>query len=536
MAEKDAQHWRAGSALSTTRRRFLTVTGAAAAMAMTGLLPGIERASAATPSTNVRQYPFTLGVASGDPLPDAVVIWTRLAVDPLVPFGGMNARDYPVQWEVAEDERFRRVVQRGVATSRPEFSHSVHVDVRGLRPWRHYWYRFKTGPHLSAVGRTRTAPDAHASVGALSLAFASCQVWYEGWYTAYRDMAAREHDVVFHLGDYIYEYGVGATSGIRQQAVPEDFTRETMTLDEYRGRYALYKSDPDLQAAHAAAPWIVTLDDHEVENNWAADISENNAPRDQFLIRRANAFRAFWENMPLRLDQSPTGPDMQLYRRFQYGNLARFNVLDTRQYRSDQAAGDGQDPPNPGSLDPARTLTGEDQERWLLDGMAERSATWEVLAQQVAMTQLDVRSGPDVVVPMDTWDGYAASRQRVLRGAQDRGVRNLVSIAGDLHRSVASDLKLDFADPASPTVASEFVGTSITSGGDGMDHDRDGLTLLESEHVRYHNFQRGYVSSRLTPEQWTSDYRVMDKVSVKDGTASTRTTLVVEDGRPGIQA
>lgn len=510
------------------------MTGAAAALALTGSFLDVERASATASGDRLPGYPFTLGIASGDPLPEAVVIWTRLALDPLAPFGGMNPREYPVQWEVAEDESFRTVVQLGTALARPELSHSVHVDVRGLSPWRHYWYRFKAGSHLSPTGRTRTAPAAHASVGALSLAFASCQVWYEGWYTAYKDMAARDHDVVFHLGDYIYEYGVGADSGIRKQAVPEDFTRETMTLDEYRGRYALYKSDPDLQAAHAAVPWIVTMDDHEVENNWAGPISENRAPEGEFLIRRANAFRAFWENMPLRLDQSPTGPDMQLYRRFQYGNLARFNVLDTRQYRSDQAAGDGQDAPNPGSLDPARTLTGAEQEQWLLDGMTERSATWEVLAQQVAMTQLDVRTGPHVVVPMDTWDGYAASRDRVLRGAQERGVRNLVSIAGDLHRSVASDLKLDFNNPDSPTVASEFVGTSITSGGDGMDHDRDGLVLLESPHVKYHNFQRGYVSCRLTPQQWSSDYRVADRVSVQGGTMSTRATLTVEEGRPGV--
>ncbi|MEW2504197.1 alkaline phosphatase D family protein [Amycolatopsis sp. NPDC047767] len=519
-----------------TRRKFLTVTGAAAALALAGTLPGITASGATTVDTDrVPGYPFTLGIASGDPLPDAVVIWTRLAPKPLDPFGGMNDRPVSVRWEVAEDERFRRVVRSGNALARREESHSVHVDVRGLRPWRHYFYRFHVGGHTSPVGRTRTSPTAHQSVPAVALAYASCQAWYEGFYTAYRDMAAKDHDVVFHLGDYIYEYGVGADGGLRKQDMAVDFQRETTTLDDYRGRYALYKTDADLQAAHAAAPWIVTIDDHEVENNWAGDISENNDPVAQFLVRRANAFRAWWEHQPVRVSQLPTGPDIQMYRRFQYGDLIRFNVLDTRQYRDDQAAGDGTKAPNPDSLDPNRTITGAAQEKWLLDGMAQHSARWEVLAHQTAIAQLDTAAGAPVLVPMDTWDGYVASRKRILGGAQDRKVRNLVSIAGDLHRSVASELRPDYADPASPVVATEFVGTSITSGQDGMDLDAGGQTILdENPHVKFGNFQRGYVRCEVTPREWTADYRVVDKVSIRDGKVTTRAKLTVEDRVPAI--
>ncbi|MFI5611077.1 alkaline phosphatase D family protein [Amycolatopsis sp. NPDC051903] len=248
-----------------TRRKFLTVTGAAAALALAGTLPGLTASGATSVDTDrVPGYPFKLGIASGDPLPDAVVIWTRLAPKPLDPFGGMNDRPVSVRWEVAEDERFRRIVRSGDAIARREASHSVHVDVRGLRPWREYFYRFRVGGHSSSVGRTRTSPAAHQSVAAVSLAYASCQAWYEGFYTAYRDMAAHDHDVIFHLGDYIYEYGVGADGGLRKQDMAVEFTRETTTLDDYRGRYALYKTDPDLQAAHASAPWIITIDDHQV--------------------------------------------------------------------------------------------------------------------------------------------------------------------------------------------------------------------------------------------------------------------------------
>ncbi|HET6291813.1 MAG TPA: alkaline phosphatase D family protein [Kribbella sp.] len=520
------------AAATATRRTFLTATGAAAALALTGNLPGV---GATGDSKRVDHRPlFTLGVASGDPLPDAVVIWTRLVPGPLEPFGGMDDRAVGVEWQVAEDESFRRVVRRGTAQARPEYAHTVHVDVRGLQPWRHYYYRFRVGTQLSPVGRTRTAPAATAQP-TVTMAVASCQAYYDGYYTAYQDVARRDHDVVLFLGDYIYEVGVGPTAGIRNQPVPVDFAGEIFTLDEYRARYALHKTDPDLQAAHAASAWVVALDDHEVEGNWAGYISEDGLSEADFLVRRANGFRAYWEHMPLRLDQSADGPSIRLHRHLRYGLTADLSVLDTRQFRSDQPGTGSWLPPDEVSLDPARTLTGDDQERWLLDTLKRSPSRWNVVAQQVAMAQLDRKAGPPQELPMDTWNGYAASRERVLSGVRDRGVRNLVVLTGDLHRSLASDLRVNFDDPASPVVGSEFVTTSISSGKDGVDVDATGSALLaENPHLKFQNVQRGYLSCRLDRTRWISEFRIVDRVTTRGGTPSTRATLVVENGRPGI--
>ncbi|MFF0341793.1 alkaline phosphatase D family protein [Kribbella sp. NPDC004875] len=515
-----------------TRRGLLTATGAAAALALTGNLPDLADAVGIPHRTDKRPL-FTLGVASGDPLPDAVVIWTRLAPGPLEPFGGMDDRAVDVEWEVAEDATFRTVVRRGTAHARPEYAHTVHVDVRGLRPWRHYFYRFRANGQLSPTGRTRTAP-APSDEPAVTMAVASCQAFYDGFYTAYQDVVRRDHDVVLFLGDYIYEVGVGPAAGVRNQAVPVDFAGEIFTLDEYRARYALHKTDPDLQAAHAAAPWIVTLDDHEVEGNWAGYVSEDGLPYDEFLVRRANGFRAYWEHMPLRLDQSPDGPSIRLHRHLRYGRTADLSVLDTRQFRDDQTSTGGWLPPDAVSADPARTITGAAQERWLLDTLGKSTSRWSVVAQQVAMAQLDRRTGPELELPMDTWNGYVASRDRVLSGVRDRDVRNFVVLTGDLHRSVASDLRVDFADQSTPAVGTEFVTTSISSGKDGVDADATGRALLaENPHVKFQNVQRGYLSCRLDRTHWTSEFRIVDRVTTPGGTASTRATLVVEDGRPG---
>ena len=280
---------------------------------------------------------------------------------------------------------------------------------------------------------------------------------------------------------------------------------------------------------------MVTLDHHEVEGNWAGYISEDGLSEAEFLVRRANGFRAYWEHMPLRLDQSADGPSIRLHRHLRYGRTADLSVLDTRQFRSDQSGDGSWLPPDEVSLDPARTITGAAQERWLLDNLRRSTGRWNVVAQQVAMAQLDRKTGPGLEVPMDTWNGYAASRQRVLSGVRDRGVRNLVVLTGDLHRSVASDLTPDFDDTSSPVVGSEFVTTSISSGKDGVDVDTTGRALLaENPHVKYQNVQRGYLSCTLDRERWTSEFRIVDRVTTPGGTPSTRATLVVENGVPGV--
>jgi alkaline phosphatase D len=349
-------------------------------------------------------------------------------------------------------------------------------------------------------------------------------------------MADEDPDLIVHLGDYIYEYApneyTSPTGNVRQFA-----NGHIHTLADYRIRHAQYKGDADLQAAHAAAPWIVTWDDHEIDNNWADEVPEaDGQTREAFLQRRAAAMQAYWENMPLRRSSMPSGIDLQLYRRVRWGSLASFHVLDTRQYRSDQACGDGSDIDCTERLDTARTLTGAEQEAWLLDGLARSDAAWNVLAQQVVFAQRDFEAGPPQRLSMDAWDGYAASRDRVVAGILERRPSHPVVLTGDVHVNYAADLKADFQDQASETFGVEFVGTSITSGGDGSDTTTGGQTVLsENPHIKFFNSQRGYVSCTVTPETWRADYRVLPFVSRPGAPVSTRASFVTERANPGVQ-
>ncbi|GAA2458660.1 alkaline phosphatase D family protein [Actinomadura vinacea] len=521
-----------------TRRDFLLLSGAAMALGLATRPADAHTRAAPAPPRSAADRLYGLGVASGDPLPGGVVLWTRLAPRPLEPRGGLDDRRYKVAWEVAADERFSRTVRRGETWAVPEYSHSVHVDVRGLKPGREYFYRFRSGREVSPVGRTRTAPDPRRRLDRMSFAFASCQAWQDGHYPGYRHMAAEDLDVIVHLGDYLYEGGVPADGGVRSTAVHDGLRFRCDTLDRYRLQYALYKSDPDLQAAHAHAPWLVTWDDHEVQNNYAGSISdESTSSVAEFLVWRANAYRAFWEHMPLRAGQAPAGPDMRLYRRVQYGDLVQFDVLDGRQYRSDQACGDGGRVDCTARLDPSRSMLGLDQENWLLDGLAGSAARWKVLANQVVMAQDDFNTDPDTqLFSMDFWDGYKASRDRILRGIAERRVDNVVVITGDAHRGQAADLKLDFDDPESPTLGSEFLGTSISSGGDGS--PSTGLPPGEQDpsnpHIRFQNDQRGYTTCTVTPDSYRVAYRVTPVVSRPDSPVETKAGFMIENGRPGL--
>jgi alkaline phosphatase D len=508
------------------RRRFLTLAGAGVAVATQSPL-----ARAGRDATRVTGYPFTLGVASGDPAPDGVALWTRLAPSPLSG-GGMPQRRVPVDFEVGL-ERFVRVVRQGTVQSSPEFGHSVHVELAGLESGREYFYRFRAAGELSAVGRTRTAPAADASTKALAFAFVSCSQYEHGYFTAYRRLAEEELEVVVHLGDYIYEYApnIYSTPG---GSVRLHSSREITTLEDYRNRHAQYKTDPDLQAAHAAFPWIVTWDDHELDNNWADESPEDGQPREAFMRRRAAAFQAYYEHMPLRRSSRPRGVDLQLYRRVPWGDLATFNVLDTRQFRSDQACGDGSDIGCDERLDPRRSITGDMQERWLLDGLEDSRTPWNVLAQQVFLAQRDFERGPLQRFSMDAWDGYKASRDRILAGIAERRVDNPVVLTGDVHQHWAADLKADFDDPASTTLGSELVCTSITSGGDGSDAV-DEVVLAESPHVKYNRNRRGYVRCQVDRTKWQTDFKVLPYVKRPGAPVMVDRSFVIEAGRPGLQ-
>lgn len=473
--------------------------------------------------------PFTLGIASGDPSPDGFVLWTRLAPDPLAEGGMPNDMErVAVRWRVAEDEGMRRVVKQGTAAAAKELAHSVHVEVAGLRANRPYWYQFTAGGEESAIGRTRSAPAYAENPSRLGFAFASCQHYEAGYFTAYRHMLEEDIDLVVHLGDYIYEGGIGRT-GVRQHNGDE-----IVTLADYRNRHALYKTDPDLQAAHARFPWVVTWDDHELDNNYAGEISEQHTASDpDFLQRRAVAYQAYYENMPLRASTRPRGPSMRLYRRVQFGRLARFHVLDTRQYRSDQPCGDGRKIVCPDTLSEKSTLLGQPQEEWLHAGLENSTAHWNILAQQVMMMPMNFSESGGEEFSMDQWSGYVRARERFTRFLAERKPSNPVILTGDIHSNWASEVTTNFRDLKAQVVAPEFVGTSISSGGDGSDtRPREQQALERNPHIKFFNGQRGYVRCEITPGQWRTDYRVLDTVTKRNGNISTRASFAVESGNP----
>ncbi|GAA1683180.1 alkaline phosphatase PhoD [Glycomyces endophyticus] len=513
-----------------SRRILLATSGAAAATAVP---------AAAWAETRIHPVleadPFTLGVASGDPEPDGVVLWTRLAVNPLAEdgFGGMPNGVFDVKWEVAKDERFRRRVASGRVETAAEVGFSVHIEVDGLESGREYYYRFKTGRWTSPVGRTLTAPSRRSMPDELRMAFASCSQYEHGYFTAYRHMAESRPDLILHLGDYQYEYKAGVYNSpdgnVRDHEGPE-----TVTLATYRQRHAQYKADADLQAAHLVAPWLVIWDDHETENNWADEVPENGSdtpdPAD-FLVRRAAAFQAYWENMPLRRTSVPEGIDMQLYRRVRWGRLANFHMLDTRQYRDDQACGDGTQSNCADAWDESRTITGAAQEEWLIDGFHESTARWDVIGQQVFFTQRDNSAAADVLrTSMDGWDGYAASRQRIIDGWVEAEVRNPVVLTGDVHTHWAGEILPDFPDAQGASVGVELVATSITSGGNGVDSvPEDNSALVINPHIKFRNAQRGYVETVITPDQMDVNFQVVPQVTVQDAPVYTRRSYTIAD-------
>jgi alkaline phosphatase D len=509
-------------------RRHVLLRGASSAAL-------VAFAGCASPGGFGGRDPFTLGVASGYPSPEGVVLWTRLAPEPLSPdgAGGMMRDAVDVAWEVAEDRAMQRVVRRSTVPAMASDAHSVHVEVAGLRPARWYWYRFLAGGIASPIGRTRTAPAANAPHERLRFAYASCQQYEQGYYVAHRHMAAEDLDLVVFLGDYIYESSWGAQHVRKHDGpMPE-------TLAGYRNRHALYKSDADLRAAHAAFPWLVTWDDHEVENDYADDRSETLAPREAFLRRRAAAYQAYWEHMPLPERARPRGPAMQLYARADFGTLVRFHVLDDRQYRSHQACSR---PGRGGSavvdescaerLDPARTLLGAAQERWLEDGLVAARPRWNVIAQQSLMAQL-VRPGAGRGRRFwnDAWDGYPVARRRLLDVIATRRPAHPLVIGGDVHAYFVAGLRPDFDDPRSPVVASEICGTSISSQGPAYAR-LDRLAAANPHLIVADGTQRGYVSMTLTPARAEAKLQTVESVKTRDAALRTLATVIVENGRP----
>ena len=523
--------------MNNARRTFLLDAARLAAAGATGL--GFTSSTAAAGAS----YPFSLGVASGSPLPNSIILWTRILPDPL-DAASTPALALTVRWEVAEDEAFRRIVAQGSAVAAPELAHSVHVEPAGLRPDRPYWYRFMLGDAVSPVGRTRTAPASDALPSRLKLAVASCQHWEFGHYAAHRHIAAAAPDLVAFLGDYIYEWGP-----YRLQH-PERATRsdESFTLAQYRARYAQYKSDRDLQAAHLAAPWIVTWDDHEVANDYAGDIDERLSP--DFAARRAAAYQAFYEHMPLRLPPPRDGRfgAIRMFQRYDWGRLARFHVLDDRQYRSKPPC------PKPGRggsnvvlaracealRDPQRTMLGGEQEAWLTQGLLSSRAQWNILAQQTPMAQssgVPIQSPEDGRFWTDGWDGYPLARRRLLDTLASSGARNPLVLAGDVHTFYASELRRDFSRPvskANPVVAAELCGTSVTSS--SRPQARTQENVARNPHMLYgRSDRRGYMLIELTPGAANARFMALDDVRDAGSGQSEAAAFAVAEGSPHVR-
>jgi alkaline phosphatase D len=470
--------------------------------------------------------PFTLGVASGDPAADTVVLWTRLGMDPLGG-GGMPDEDIEVVWEMARDEEFAEVEHEGVEVATAAHGHSVHALASpGDGQW---FYRFRAGGFTSPVGATRTAPTGTTEL--VRFASASCQNYQSGYYVAHRDLAEQKPDFVVFLGDYIYEGGageIGVDGNVRTHGTPE-----ITTLEDYRNRYALYKSDPDLQAAHAACPWFVTWDDHEVENNYAGLSPQDPGDEATFAARRHLAYQAWWEHQPVALPPPESAGEYRIYRASTWGDLLGLSILDTRQYRSKQACGSPQldtNPACPETFEPERTMMGLEQEEWLFQQLASQQTAWHTIGQQVVFGDTTLNTA---VLNYDQWDGYPVQRNRVVERFAAEQVDNVVVLTGDLHLAGTGTIRIGDREVGSP-VGVEFVATSISSGGafnPALTEVIKGFPFILDAELEH----RGYILHTVTPERWTAEFRMMETVKETTSPVFVHNTYVVEAGTNTVQ-
>ena len=543
--------------LSVPRRGFLAGAAVLGAAACTGdgegAAPGDDTSAVAgatattensTPVPELPGDPFTLGVSSGDPLPESVILWTRLKPTE----GPVPAVPVPVSWQVAADGSFDDVVSEGVFVTDASAGNSVHAEAGGLEADTAYWYRFTVGDHESAIGRTRTAPAAGSDPSGVRFAVASCQAFQSGFYSAHQHMAAEDGlSAVLFLGDYIYELESSTAARQHGMAPPR-------TLEEFRVFYELNNSDPDLRAALAAHPWIFTWDDHEVEDNYAADeqgLIGERAGGDPaaFPAKRAAAYQAWWEHVPVRAPAPAlTDGDVEIYRGLDFGALVSLSVVDNRQYRTPIPEGDGAGPrPLGGGPQPPEafaedaTYLGFEQEEWLYGRLAGSEAAWNVLAQQSIMSQMNRRPDlPGGGFSLDSWDGYVAARKRlmdVVSGTPGNpvgtdGVVNFVSLGGDIHTSAVADLHADPTDLGSEVVGTEFIGPSVSA-----------LELLQPVAVAgarstanvhlYDIDNRGYMVVEFTPERAVAEYVWVDDPLDPDSTVRTVEAWETLAGVPG---
>jgi alkaline phosphatase D len=527
------------SARKIDRRTFLGgVAAVGVAIGSGGRLLGPGRRPAGG-APSIPADPFQLGVASGDPLPDSVVLWTRLAVDPMSP-EPMPPVGVPVRWEIATDERFRKSVRSGERTTGPNLGHSVHVDARGLDAGREYFYRFRVGDYVSPTGRTRTAPESDRRLNRIAFGVTSCQSYQAGYYTTYEQMSRDDLAFVVFLGDYIYELSTGS---VRSHGLPP-----AVTADDFRRHYAAHHADTQLQAAHAAAPWIMTWDDHEVEDNYAGlhpgELGKTRDPEGSlnFAAKRAAAYRAWWENMPVRAKPPGADGSMRIYRSLRFGDLITLPVVDDRQYRTPLAT-EGRGPATPAggypqlpsALDPNATILGKEQERWLRRTLDRSDARWNFLAQQTQMAAVDVTPEDESNgYSADAWDGYVAARNRLLGHVEQAKVKNFVTLGGDTHTSSVDDLLADYQKEGSPLVGTEFVAPPASSLESLAPQFVEGA--LRNPHIHLYDItNKGYLRVEASRPQLRADFRYVTTTQQPQAEPLAGTSWVVESGKPGAQ-
>jgi alkaline phosphatase D len=525
------------------RRRFLAGAAAATAAVAVGCSSdeaddAADDATKATTTTtapvvapeptNVPELaadPFTLGVASGDPTTTSVILWTRLAPEPTADDGaaGMPGEDADVVWEVAEDDTFERLVAAGVFVTEPGHGHSAHVDVTDLAPGADYRYRFRYADWTSPVGRTRTLPE--GSPTSYGIGIVNCQMYESGHYAAYRHLLDEDIDLVVHLGDYLYEYPFKILPD--RPVLPDRYLE---TVGDFRLRYAVYKADPDLQAAHHRFPFVSTWDDHEVANNYMGDLLANDDPaaaEPKGVALKAAAYQAWWENLPTRFP-APDGSRLDIFQAVTVGDLLRLYILDERQYsdlppcRDSAIAGTDYGDCDE-RLGEDRERLGDDQSSWLADSLGEGGVTWNLLGNPVVLAGVNGGIDEDAYY-LDTWDGFPQARRRLIDHLA--AVDNPVVLTGDYHAGMVLDVRAEPFDQSSALVATEFMAPAISS--PLFADDISARTPQLRQQINEH----GYLTVTVTPDDLTATFRCLDDVKKADATISTTATWVVEAGDP----
>ncbi|MFG2144614.1 alkaline phosphatase D family protein [Streptomyces sp. NPDC048696] len=522
---------------STPTRRTVVKAAAATAVVAAPLVAGVTAAVADTAPTAPA---FLHGVASGDPLPDGILLWTRVTPVPEAVPGSGKGPDTDVTWEIAEDKGFGRIVAKGTTTATAASDHTVRADVRGLRPATSYWYRFTAGATVSPVARTLTAPATDATAANVRFGVVSCSNWESGYFSAYRHLAARSDlDAVLHLGDYIYEYATGIYPAAKYVVRQHQPTHEIISLADYRTRHGQYKSDADTQAMHHAHPMIAIWDDHEFANDAWNGGAENHTPgaEGDWSDRVAAAKQAYFEWMPVRPSIAGT-----TYRRIQYGKLADLHLLDLRSFRSQQAkVGSGK------VDDPDRTITGRAQLDWLKSGLSQSRAAWKLVGNPVMISPVAFGSLPaeltapiaellglpreGIAINVDQWDGYTDDRRELLSHLVDNGISNTVFLTGDIHMAWANDVPVKAGTyPLSKSAATEFVVTSVTSDNldDTLHVPAHTVSLVAAaavkaanRHVKWVDMDgHGYGVLDVTAQRSQMDYYSLSDKRRRDATAS----------------